>query len=87
MGGCGACTGLGHEKTGSIDEVAVVLGLVLRPDRLQRLDLLPELSKPGTEVGTVVGHLLAVPAAPDSELEAPPRDQIERRDLLCGGTD
>src|ERR1700682_1155610 len=66
--------------------VAVVLRLILGPDRLDCLDPFAQELPPGAEVGPVVGHLLSIPAGADAEDEAPIRDQIDARDFL-GGVD
>ena len=59
-----------------VDELAVVLGLVLRPDRLHRAHSVVEQPHPGARVGLVVGQLRAVPASADAEQEA----AVPRRD-------
>src|SRR5205085_6379015 len=53
-----------------VDELAVILGDVLRPDRLHGLDLLFQPLEPGGEVRPVVLHLFPVPAPTDPEQEA-----------------
>ncbi len=67
-----------------VHELAVVLGLVLRPDLLHRLDPLAHELEAAARVGAVVAHLLAVPAGADAEQEAPAREPVERGDLLGG---
>ena len=54
-----------------------VARLVLRPDRLHRLDALAQSGHPRARVGAVVGHLLAVPARADAELEPPAGEVVE----------
>src|SRR5258706_2483688 len=56
--------------------------LVLGPDRLHRLDPLPQDRHPPAWVGTVVAHLLAVPAGADPELEAAAGQVVDARHLL-----
>ena len=60
------------------------LGLVLRPDRLHGQHPFPQQGEAGGEVGAVVGHLLAVPAAADAEQEAAAGEEVDGGDLLGG---
>src|SRR5260370_17740355 len=69
-----------------VDHVAVVLGLLLSPDRLDRLDPLAQQLPPRAELRPVICHLLAVPAAADAEDQAPVRNQVEAGRFL-GGVD
>ncbi len=64
------------------DVLTDIRSLVLGPDRLHRLDPLPQDSHPPAWVGTVVAHLLAVPAGADSELEAAAGQVVDARHLL-----
>src|SRR6266849_3676749 len=73
----------GHHRR-ELDELAVVLRLRLRPDRLHGLDALAHHPEARLEVRAVVGHLLGVPAGADAEEEPPARDLVEARDLLGG---
>ena len=68
-GGCGRCSRLGVRPDPlERDVLAGVAGLLLRPDRLHRLDALAHQRHPRARVGAVVAHLLAVPAGADAEL-------------------
>ena len=67
-----------------VDELAVVRGLVLGPDRLHRLDPLAHQREARARVGAVVVHLLEVPAGADAEEEAAAGELVERGDLLGG---
>ena len=67
-----------------VDVLAVVLGLVLGPDRLHRLRPLAHEREPPPRVGAVVLHLLLVPAGADPEQEAAAGEAVEARDLLRG---
>ena len=69
-----------------VDELAVVLGLVLRPDRLHGLDALALHPEAPIGIGAVIGHLLDVPARAHPEVDATAREQVERGDL-AGGDD
>src|SRR5690348_7970780 len=71
----------GHHRV-EVDDVAVVLGLRLSPDRLHRLDLLAHLLHPRREDGAVILDLLLVPAAADAEDEAAARHLVDRGDKL-----
>src|SRR5439155_21404844 len=66
----------------AVDHGSVVLGLTLRPQRLDRLHPLPQQRPAGLEGGAVVAHLLAVPAAADAEQKAPVGEAIEACGLL-----
>ena len=65
-----------------VDELAVVLRLVVAPDCLHRLDALAQAFPPSREVGAVIFHFLAVPAATDAEDHSSVRKRIEAGDLL-----
>src|SRR3954453_1098653 len=67
-----------------VDELAVVARLLFRPERLARLDPLPEDREPALWIRAVVGHLLEIPAGADAEDHPPPREAIHRRHLLGG---
>src|SRR4029077_2293733 len=67
-----------------IDDLAVVFGLVLGPDRLHRLDLLAHLLEARRVDRAVLPHLVLVPAAADAEQETAARDLVDRGDELCG---
>src|SRR5207244_9763103 len=65
-----------------VDELAVVLRLVLRPDLLHREDPLAEEPEARLEGGPVFLHLFSVPPSPDAEQEASVGEQVEARDRL-----
>ena len=67
-----------------IDHLAVILGLVLRPQRLHRQDALAHQLEARVVAGAVVFHLLDVPAAADAEHEAAAGELVEAGDLLRG---
>src|SRR5215217_5387926 len=67
-----------------VHEAPAVARLVLCPDRLHGLDALGEQLHPRARIGAVVGHLLAVPAGADPELQPPARQVVDRGDLLGG---
>ena len=67
-----------------VHEAPVVARLVLRPDRLHRLDALAQQLHPGARVGAVVAHLLPVPAGADAELQPAAGEVVDARDLLGG---
>ena len=64
--------------------IARVGRLVGGPDGLDRLDPLAHHRHPGARIGAVVGHLLAVPARPDAELEPPAGQVVDAGRLLRG---
>jgi hypothetical protein len=66
------------------NHLAVKFRLLLGPQRLHRQDALAYQLEAGVIAGAVVFHLLDVPAAADSELEAPARQTVEAGDLLGG---
>src|SRR5204863_3665466 len=68
-----------------VDVAAVVGGLVLRPDRLHRLDPLAHHAEAPAWIGPVVLHLLTVPARADAEQEPSAGSLVERRHLLGRG--
>ena len=68
-----------------VDVLAVVARLILRPDRLDRLDPLGHDRHPHARVGAVVEHLLPVPAGAHAELQAPAGEMVDARHLLGGG--
>ena len=76
--------GIGPDRV-EVDELAVELRLVFRPDLLHGEDALAEQAPALLEVGPVVFHLLPVPAPADPEDEAPPRQQVEAGNLLGEG--
>ncbi len=65
-----------------VDHLTVVLRDLTRPDRLHRLDPLAQQLPARRKVGSMVRHLLAVPAAADAEDEPAVRDLVDTRDLL-----
>ena len=67
-----------------VDELAVVFGLGLGPDRLHRLDALAHQLGARGERRAMVFHLLGVPADADAEQEAAARDLIDRGHQLRG---
>src|SRR5450759_4239819 len=67
-----------------IHQLAVVLGLLLGPDRLDGLGLFAQQLPPRAEVGAVVGHLLAVPTCADAENETAVRDKVDAGGFLRG---
>ena len=69
-----------------VDHLAVILGLFLRPDRLDRLHALAQKLPSSLEHRAVVGHLLTVPSAADPEQKPTVGDGVEARSLL-GGVD
>ena len=62
--------------------LAVVLRLLVGPDRAHGLDALAHVAVARGRVGAVVEHLLLVPARADAEHEAPAGQHVERGDLL-----
>src|SRR5699024_12820463 len=62
-----------------VDELAVELGLVLRPQRTHRSQLLVEQPPTGPRVRAMVTHLFTVPADPDAEQHTPTRERSEER--------
>ena len=68
-----------------VDLFAVVLGALVGPDRLHRLDAFAHQAEAAIEIRAVVLHLLAVPAAADPEQEATVRDAIEACHFLREG--
>ena len=76
--------GLGKDRV-EIDKLTVVLGRVVGPDRLHRLDALAHQLPAGVEGGAVVFHLFGIPATADAEEEASVRDMIDRGDLFRRG--
>ena len=64
------------------DELALIARFLFRPDRLHRLDPLPQHLPAAREVGAVIGHLLPVPAAAYAEQQAPAGEVVERRRFL-----
>jgi hypothetical protein len=75
--------GPGHHRV-EAHELAVILGLRLRPDHLHRLDTLARELVARGEGGAVVGHLLGIPAIADAEQEAAARELVDRGHLLGG---
>src|SRR5260370_24060097 len=65
-----------------IDDLAVILSGLIGPYLFHRLDLLAHLQGAGLEDGSVVFHLLGIPAATDAEEDAAFRYLVERRDEL-----
>ena len=88
-GGCGFCTGFGQAIIRiEVDELAVIFGLRLGPDRLHRLDPLAHQLGARGEHRAVVFHLLLVPAHADAEQEAPAaRPDRSRRPVSRSGSD
>src|SRR5262249_53083210 len=68
----------GHHRI-EVDELAVVFGLRLSPDRLHRLDTFPRQLVAAGEGGAVVLHLVAVPAVANTEQKASAGHLINRR--------
>src|SRR5215831_3233204 len=62
------------------DELAVIGGLLLGPDRLHRLDTLAGKLVPRLEGGAVVLDLVLVPAVADTEQKAAVRQLVDGRD-------
>jgi hypothetical protein len=73
----------GHHRR-EVDDLAVVFRLRLGPNLAHRLDLLAHPLEAGFEVGTVVLHLVLVPATADAEEEPPLRHLVERGGELGG---
>src|SRR5437762_2025506 len=67
-----------------IDHLAVVFRLVLGPQRLHREDPLAHQLEPRVVAGSVIFHLLDIPAAADTEDKAPARQLIEAGDTFGG---
>ena len=65
-----------------VDEFAVILGLVLRPDLLHRGDPLAEELPAAVELRPVMEHLLRVPPPADAEQHASTREMVEARHFL-----
>jgi hypothetical protein len=65
-----------------VDHPAVELGLVGRPDRLHRQELLLHQRPPRPRIDAMVPELLDQPAGADAEQKAAGRDVVDRRDLL-----
>src|SRR5271165_3918108 len=63
-----------------LNEFTMVLGLVLGPDRIHRLNAFAHQLEAGLKGGAVISHLLRIPAAADTEQKPPAGDQIDRRD-------
>jgi hypothetical protein len=68
-----------------VDELAVELGPVLRPDLLHGQRLFAEDRVAGLVDRAVIFHLVLVPASSDPELEAPTGQEIQARHFLGGG--
>ena len=85
IGGCGFCAGLGPLlHLVEVDELAVILGLFLGPDRLHRLDAFARQLVAAGEDSAVVLDLVLVPAVADAEQEAAVGQLVDRRDDLGG---
>jgi hypothetical protein len=77
--------GIQPDRT-EIDELAVELGLRLRPKRLHRQDAFAQELETAVIANAVILHLFDVPAAADSENEPAAGKLVEARDGL-GGND
>ena len=79
----GCCTGLGQDHVRrEVDELAVVLGLVVGPDRLHGGLVLTQHGVAAGPVDAVVLSFGAVPAEPDPQRDPAPGEMVERRHLL-----
>src|SRR6184192_3727222 len=65
-----------------VDELAVILGALVLPDRLHGLDPLAQEPPARLEVRAVVRHLLDVPPGADAENGATVGEGVEARDLF-----
>src|SRR5262245_29417108 len=68
-----------------VDELAVILGFVLRPDLLHRQHAFAQQLPADRVAGAVVLHLLDVPTTPDAEDEPAVGEVVDAGDLLCQG--
>jgi hypothetical protein len=62
----------------------VILGGIVGPDLLHRLDLLAQFLSAGLVNGAVIFHVLGIPATADAEQEATLRHLVELGNQLCG---
>ena len=67
-----------------IDELALVTGFILGPDRLHGLDPFPRHLPAPRPRDTMIFQLLLVPAPADTKINPPARDMIQAGDLLGG---
>ncbi len=75
--------GVGPDRV-EIDHLAVILGLLLGPQRLHRQDALAHQPEAGVVAGAVVFHFLDVPAAADPEDDAAAGELVEAGDAFRG---